>query len=150
MKSNIRNSASDSKAAVHSVNSKVENDTELDLVRLVKKMRKEEQVKNKKFESYIVNLTELVKGANHKAESEGGGCLLRNSKGHHDIRDFYRFKGCNSKDRFEMRKSNGICFRCLKGYPPARSCKVGKMFDVSIAGQRFCNSNHHPFWHPDK
>lgn len=148
MNSNIRNSGSD-KATVHSVNSTVENDTESDLVKLVKKMGEEQQVKNKEFESCIVNLTEMVKGVSHKAESKGGGCLLHNSTGH-DITDCYKFKGCNSKDRFEMVKSNGICFRCLRGYHPARSCKVGKLCDVSIAGQGLCNRNHHPLLHPDK
>lgn len=149
MNSNIRNRSSDNKATLHSVNSTVENDTESDLVKLVRKMSEEQQVKNKEFESCIVNLTEMVKGANHKAESKGGGCLLHNSTDH-DITDCYRFKGCNSKDRFEIVKSNGICFRCLRGYHPARSCKVSKLGDVSIAGQGLCNRNHHPLLHPDK
>lgn len=49
-----------------------------------------------------------------------------------------------------MVKSNGICFRCLRQYHPARSCKVGKLCDVIVAGQGLCNRNHHPLLHLDK
>ena len=151
MNSNIRNSSGDSKTtlAVHNVNSTFENNTDSDLVKLVKKMGEEQQVKNKEFESCIVSLTEMVKGASHKAESNGGGCLLHNSTGH-ELTDCYKFKGLNSKDRFEIVKSNGICFRCLKGCHPARSCKVGKLCDVVNEGQGVCNRNHHPLLHTDK
>ena len=90
----------------------------------------------------------MVKGVDHNAENKGGGCLLHNSTGH-DITDRYKFKGFGSKDRFEMVKNNGICFRCLRGYHPARSCKVGKLSDVVIEVQGLCNRNHHPL-HPDK
>lgn len=113
MNSNIRNSSAENKVLVHNVNGTFENNTDSDLVKLVKKMGEEQQVKNKEFESCIVNLTEMVKGANHKAESKGGGCLLHSSTGH-DITDCYKFKGFSSKDRFEMVKNNGICFMCLR------------------------------------
>ena len=148
MNSNIRTSG-DNKATVHSINSTMENNSESDLVKLVKKMSTDQQLKNKEFESCIVNLTEMVKGVNNKSQVKGGRCLLHNSAGH-DISDCYRFKGSSSKDRFEMIKSNGICFRCLNGYHPARSCKIGKLCDVVINGQELCNQNHHPLLHPDK
>ena len=148
MNSNIRTSG-DNKATVHSINSTMENTSESDLVKLVKKMSTDQQVKNKEFESCIVNLTEMVKGVNNKSQVKGGRCLLHNSAGH-DISDCYRFKGSSSKDRFEMIKSNGICFRCLNGYHPARSCKIGKLCDVVINGQELCNQNHHALLHPDK
>ena len=149
MNSNVRNSSGDNKVTIHNINSTFENNTDLDLVKLVQKMGEDQQVKNKEFESCIVNLTEMVKGANHRTESKGEGCLLHNSAGH-DLTNCYKFKGFGSKDRFEMAKSNGICFRCLRGYHPARSCKVGKVCDVVIEGQGLCNRNHHPLLHPDK
>ena len=149
MNSNVRNSSGDNKVTIHNINSTFENNTDLDLVKLVQKMGEDQQVKNKEFESCIVNLTEMVKGANHRTESKGEGCLLHNSAGH-DLTNCYKFKGFGSKDRFEMAKSNGICFRCLRGYHPARSCKVGKVCDVVIEGQGLCNRNHHPLLHSDK
>ena len=149
MNSNVRNSSGDNKVTVHNVNSTFETNTDLDLVKLEKKVGEDQQVNNKEFESCIVNLTEMVKGANHETESKGEGCLLHNSTGH-DLTDCYKFKDFGSKDRFEMVKSNGICFRCLRGYHPARSCKVGKLCDVVIKGQGLCNRNHHPLLHPDK
>lgn len=146
MTSSIRSSSGDTKVTVHSVHSKDENNSESDLVTLVRKMGQDQQAKNKEFESCIVNLTEMVKGANLRTGSKSGECLLHSSTGH-DITECHKFKSCNSRERFELLKSNGICFRCLRGYHPARSCKVGKLCDVRIEGQELCNRNHHPLLH---
>ncbi|XP_064083900.1 uncharacterized protein LOC135199676 [Macrobrachium nipponense] len=147
MNSNVRSSGSDNKATVHHVDSTVEN--ELELIKLVKKIGEEQSIKNKEFESCIVNLTEMVKGIKPKADSKGIGCLLHNSIGH-DITECYKFNGCGSKESFEIIKGNGICFRCLRGYHPARSCKVGTLCDVIIEGKGPCNRNHHPLLHSDR
>ncbi|XP_068229430.1 uncharacterized protein [Palaemon carinicauda] len=147
MNSNVRSSGSDNKATVHHVDSTVENGSEL--IKLVKQIGEEQSIKNKEFESCIVNLTEMVKGIKPKAESKGIGCLLHNSIGH-DITECYKFNGCGSKERFEIIKGNGICFRCLRGYHTARSCNVGTLCDVIIEGKGPCNRNHHPLLHSDR
>ncbi|XP_037773212.1 uncharacterized protein LOC119568872 [Penaeus monodon] len=113
MNSNVRTSTSDSRATVHHVENVVENNSESELVKLIRKLNEEQQSKNREFESCI-------------------------------------FKGCNSKERFDMIKKNGICFRCLNGYHSARGCKVGKLCDVVIEGQGPCNRNHHPLLHQDR
>ncbi|XP_068229326.1 uncharacterized protein [Palaemon carinicauda] len=147
MNSNVRSSGSDNKATVYHVDSTVENESEL--IKLVKQIGEEQSIKNKEFESCIVNLTEMVKGIKPKAESKGIGCLLHNSIGH-DITECYKFNGCGSKERFEIIKGNGICFRCLRGYHTARSCNVGTLCDVIIEGKGPCNRNHHPLLHSDR
>ncbi|XP_063603426.1 uncharacterized protein LOC134779294 [Penaeus indicus] len=149
MNSNVRTSTSDSRATVHHVENVVENNSESELVKLMRKLNEEQQSKNREFESCIVNLNEMIKGIKCKENNISIGCLLHNSESH-DITNCLKFKGCNSKERFDVIKRNGICFRCLKGYHSARGCKVGKLCDAVIEGQGPCNRNHHPLLHQDR
>ncbi|XP_037793897.1 uncharacterized protein LOC119589350 [Penaeus monodon] len=149
MNSNVRTSTSDSRATVHHVENVVENNSESELVKLIRKLNEEQQSKNREFESCIVNLNEVIKGIKCKENNISIRCLLHNSESH-EITNCFKFKGCNSKERFDMIKKNGICFRCLNGYHSARGCKVGKLCDVVIEGQGPCNRNHHPLLHQDR
>ncbi|XP_063601673.1 uncharacterized protein LOC134777747 [Penaeus indicus] len=62
MNSNVRTSTSDSRATVHHVENVVENNSESELVKLMRKLNEEQQSKNREFESCIVNLNEMIKG----------------------------------------------------------------------------------------
>ena len=106
----------------------------------------EDKQKNKEIESCIVNLTEMVKSTNWTTEGDDKGCWIHNSM-NHDTFDCYRFKNLSNKERFELAKSNGICFRCLKGYHQARNCNTNKKCNVMIKGQGMCNRYHHPLIH---
>lgn len=55
MNSSIRTSSVD-KSMVHNVHGALENSTKSELLNLIKKMNNDQQVKNKEFESCIVNL----------------------------------------------------------------------------------------------
>ncbi|XP_047499242.1 uncharacterized protein LOC125046242 [Penaeus chinensis] len=149
MNSNVRTSTSDCRATVHHVENVVENNSESELVKLMRKLNEEQQSKNREFESCIVKLNEMIKGIKYKENNISIGCLLHNSESH-DITNCFKFKDCNSKERFDVIKRNGICFRCLKGYHSARGCNVGKLCDVVIEGQGPCNRNHHPLLHQDR
>ncbi|XP_063596235.1 uncharacterized protein LOC134773088 [Penaeus indicus] len=149
MNSNVRTSTSDSRATAYHVENVVENNSESELVKLMRKLNKEQQCKNREFKSCIVNLNEMIKGIKCKENNISIGCLLHNSE-NHDITNCFKFKGCNSKERFDMIKRNAICFRCLKGYHSAHGCKVGKLCNVVIEGQGPCNRNHHPLLHQDR
>lgn len=147
MNSNVRISNGD-EVSVHSVNNTSGNGAESDLLNLVRKMSSDQQAKNREFESCIVSLTQMVKGTNIKAENNNGGCWLHNNA-NHDIMDCYKFKIMNNKNRFEMAKNHGICYKCLRGYHSARNCNTGKLCDVMIEGQGPCNRNHHSLLHPE-
>lgn len=148
MNSSVRNSTGD-KVLVHSVNHTIEGGADAELLSLVRKMNEEQRAKNKEFESCIVSLTEIVKGTNIKTENSNGSCWLHNNASH-DITDCYKFKTMNSKNRYEIAKNYGICFRCLRGYHAARNCKAGKLCGVMVDGQGPCNRNHHSLLHSDQ
>lgn len=60
---------------------------------------------------------------------------------------FTSLQNLSTKERFELAKINGICFRCLKGYHQARNCNTDKMCNVTIKGQDMCNRNHNLLLH---
>lgn len=145
MSSSVRTGGTD-KISVHHVNNSSNSVMESEVVNLIKQMNEEQQQKNREFESCIVNLTEMVKGNNLTTESEDKGCWIHNSMTH-DVFDCHKFKSLSNNERFELAKTNGICFRCLKGYHPARSCNINKMCNVMTKGQGRCNRHHHPLVH---
>lgn len=154
MNSNVRSSTDE--VLVHSVSNTLGNGTDSELLNLVRKMSDDQQAKNKEFESRIVSLTNMVTGANINTDNSdirtgnnnNGGCWLHNNA-NHDIMDCYKFRNMNSKNRFEMAKAHGICFKCLRGYHSARNCNSGKLCDVIVEGQGSCNWNHHSLLHPE-
>lgn len=125
---------------MHNVLSVLENVTESKLLYLIKKTNEKQQLKNKEFESCIVNLQiwKLITSV---------GCWIRHSATH-DI-NYFKFKALSGKYKFIMVKSNGLCVRCSRGYPPAHHCKVGELCDA-IEGQGPCNRKHHPFLHTER
>lgn len=88
-----------------------------------------------------------IKCTNLKTVNKSGGWWIHSSA-NHDI-DCFKFKTLSGKDKFEKVKSNGICFRCSRGYHTACHCKVGRVCDVEIEGQGLYNQNHHPLLHPE-
>lgn len=145
MNSSIRSTGSD-KISVHHVNNSADNNMNSDMITLIKQMKEEQQLKNKDLESCIVNLTEMVKGTHLKTESNDGGCWIHNSR-NHDTFDCYKFKNLSNKERFDLARNNGICFRCLNGYHQAWNCNTNKLCDVKMKGQSVCNRHHHPLVH---
>ena len=145
MNSSIRATGSD-KISIHHVNNSSDSSMDSELITLIKQMKEEQQLKNKDLELCIVNLTEMVKGSHLKTDSNGGGCWIHNSI-NHDIFYCYIFKNLTNKERFELARSNGICFKCLKGYHQAWNCNTNKTCNVMLKGQGVCNRHHHPLVH---
>ena len=78
----------------------------------------------------------MVKGTNLTTENNAKGCWVHNSLSH-DTFDCYKLKNLSTKERFELAKSNGICFRFLKGYHQASNCNTNKMCNFMIKGYHY-------------
>lgn len=91
MDSNNRKSNDDKAYPIHNWISMSKNGVDLNLLKLVRKMNEDQQVKNWEFELCIMSLTEMVKGSNLKVDNQSGGCWSHNHT-NHDILVCYKFK----------------------------------------------------------
>ncbi|XP_064120677.1 uncharacterized protein LOC135225276 [Macrobrachium nipponense] len=148
----VRSSTTTARAAVHSVTH--ENHCYSDnLNEAIKQLRENQESQQQQLNECIVNMNQIASNLSNQARSIPNmspninkNCWFHGTASH-SILDCSGFQHLGNKSKYELLKSNRVCFICLRKGHVSSDCLNRELCHTKDQNNEVCGRPHHPILH---